>query len=105
MAFIKMNKHQVYSYIANHPEWFKRKFGVSEYGEEQYLPCSAIEYKINEILLKSADDILKSDYIILRGATLTAMVHDGVLVRKHSDYAHCYEYLPVQPIKEEYKSA
>lgn len=104
MAFIKMNKHQIYSYIADHPEWFKRKYGVSEYGEEQYLPCSAIEYRINEILLKSADDIIQSDFIILRGATLTAMVYDRVLLRKYSDAFHCYEYFPVQPIKEEYKA-
>ena len=103
MALIKMNKHQVYNYIAKHPEWFKRKYGVSVYGEEQYLTCSRIEYKINEILRKDVEDICKADYIVLRGATLTAMVHDGVLVREYSDDAHCYTYFPVQPINELYK--
>ena len=99
MALIKMNKHQIYGYIADHPEWFKRKNG-----EEQYLTCSRIEYKINEILRKDVEDICKADYIVLRGATLTAMVHDGVLVREYSDDAHCYTYFPVQPIIEQYKA-
>ena len=103
MALIKMNKHQVYNYIANHPEWFKRKYGVSVYGEEQYLTCSSIEHKINELLRNAVDDIFKADYIVLRGATLTAMVHDGVLMREYCDYAHCYTYCPVQPINELYK--
>lgn len=98
MALIKMNKHQVYGYISDHPEWFKRRNG-----EEQYLTCSSIEYKINELLRNAVDDIFKADYIVLRGATLTAMVHDGVLVREYSDDSHCYKYFPVQPINEEYK--
>ena len=99
MALIKMNKHQVYGFIADHPEWFNRKNG-----EEQYLTCSSIEYKINELLRKGVEDIYKADYIVLRGATLTAMVHDGVLVREYSDDAHCYKYFPTQPIIEQYKA-
>ncbi len=103
MALIKMNKHQVYGYIADHPEWFKYKYGVREYGEERYLACCEIEYNINELLRKGVEDICKADYIVLRGATLTAMVHDGVLVREYSDHAHYYRYFPVQPINELYK--
>ena len=102
MALIKMNKHQVYSYIADHPEWFKHKYGVSAYGEARYLACCEIEDQINELLRKDVD-IFEADYIVLRGATLTAMVHDGVLVREYSDHAHYYRYFPVQPINELYK--
>ena len=91
MTLIKMNKHQVYGYISDHPEWFKRRNG-----EEQYLTCSSIEYKINEILRNAVDDIFKADFIVSRGATLTALVHDGFLVREYCDYAHCYSYCPVQ---------
>lgn len=104
MTLIKLNKHQVYNYIADHPEWFKNKYNVKVLGEEKYLTCSSIEYHINQELRKGFDDICEADYIVLRGATLTAMVHDGVLERWYSDECHCYKYLPIQPIKEEYRT-
>ena len=103
MALIKMNKHQVYNYISDHPEWFKNTHCIDLFGEEKYLTCHGIEDKINEILRKDCEDIFKADYIVLRGATLTAMVHDDVIEREYSEMNRCYTYCPILPIREEYR--
>ena len=86
MAQIKMNKHEVYNYIADHPEWFSNT---------QHLSCAQIANNINHIL--------GDDFIVLRGSTLTAMVNDEVLTRNYNETLHCYTYYPILPIKEEYK--
>ena len=90
MAQLKIKKHEVYNYIANHPEWF---------GEDRYLSCAQIANHINRILRKESDD-----FIVLRGSTLTAMVYDLVLTRTYDETLHCYTYRPILPIVEDYKS-
>ena len=96
MSQIKMNKHKVYGYLADNLEWFKGSNSL------RYLSCYTIGAQINKELKKDCSG--DPPFIKLSGSTLTAMVHDGVLVREYGDYAHCYTYCPVQPIKEEYKA-
>ena len=99
MSLIKLNKHEIYNFLADHPEWFQNKYN----GKENYLTCAVIESHINQELRKGIDDITKADYIVLRGATLTAMVYDGVLNREYSEMNRCYKYCLVLPIQEEYR--
>ena len=97
MPQIKLNKHEVYSYIATNLEWFTGINGKSV----RYLPCSDIGDRINnELQIERSGE---SPYIRLSGATLTAMVYDGVLKRTYDDFKHCYRYFPVLPINENYK--
>lgn len=103
MAQIKLQKHEVYNYLADHPEWFQNKYNSEIYGKEKYLTCAVIENRINQELRKGIDDITKADYIVLRGATLTAMVYDGVLNREYSEMNRCYQYCLVLPIREGYR--
>ena len=88
-----MNKHQVYGYIADHPEWF---------GKEAFLSCQVIGQKINKQLAKDCGS--DPPLIKLCGATLTAMVYDGVLEREFVESARCYWYRPILSINEEYKN-
>ena len=99
MAQIKLNKHQVYNYLSDHSEWFQRKYCVELLGDKKFLTCADIADRINREMQKETDD-----FIVLRGATLTAMVYDEVLMREFSDDRHCYTYCLIQPIKEEYKA-
>ena len=103
MAQIKLQKHEVYNYLADHPEWFQNKYNSEIYGKEKYLTCFSIENCINQELRKGFDDPYEADYIVLRGATLTAMVYDGVLKREYSEMNRCYKYCLVLPIQEEYR--
>lgn len=103
MAQIKLQKHEVYNYLADHPEWFQNKYNAETYGKEKYLTCAVIENRINQELRKGIDDITKADYIVLRGATLTALVYDGVLNREYSEMNRCYKYCLVLPIREGYR--
>ena len=99
MAQMKMNKHQVYNCLADHPEWFQRKNCVELLGDKNFLTCADIADRINREMQKETDD-----FIVLRGATLTAMVYDEVLMREYSDDRHCYTYCLIQPIKEDYRA-
>ena len=82
-----MNKHIIYSFIADNLEWFQQKDGL------RFLTCRAISRRIKE----------KDGSIKVSGSTLTAMVYDGVLERVFVESARCYAYRPILPIKEEYK--
>ena len=94
MSQIKKNKHQVYTFLADHPEWFEK--GI-------FLSCQVIGQKINKQLAKDCSG--DPPFIKLSGSTLTAMVYDGVLEREYNDFEKCFFYRPVLPIKEEYKSS
>ena len=99
MAQIKMNKHQVYNFLADHPEWFQNKYCVEYLGDKSFRTCADIAERINREMSKETDD-----FIVLRGATLTAMVYDEVLMREYSDDLHCYTYCLIHPINESYKA-
>lgn len=90
MPKLKMDKHIVYTLMMNHLDWFG---SPSIEGEHYFLTRFAIEYRINKYLQNEydADD---PPYTALNAATLTAMVHDGVLERKYSDKFKCYTYRP-----------
>ena len=96
MAQLKMNKHQIYNILANHPEWFNGK------GITSYRSCYSLGNGINALLKKDAGS--DPPFIKLSGATLTAMVNDGVLERTFVDFERCYRYRLVLPINEEYRS-
>ena len=91
-----MNKHEVYTFIADNPEWFKGQ------NQQRFMSCKTIGSRINKALKKDGDS--DPPFIKLNGATLTAMVYDGVLERAYSESDHCYWYRPTQPIVEDYKS-
>ncbi len=95
MSLMKMNKHEVYKHIADNLDWFK---GSSP----RYLSCQAIGKMINQALAK--DCVSDPPQIKLSGATLTAMVYDGVMEREFVESARCYWYRPILPINEEYKN-
>lgn len=96
MSLIKMNKHEVYKHIADNLDWFKGS------GSLRYLSCQAIGKRINQTLAKNSGG--DPPFIKLCGATLTAMVYDGVLEREFVESARCYWYRPILPINEEYKT-
>ena len=88
MAQNKIDKFKVYNLIANNLNWFGKELNL------HYLPCLIIGEKISEALNDT-------DYK-LSAATLTAMVHDGVLERKFVEASRCYYYRPILPIRDNY---
>ena len=97
MALIKMNKHQVYNYIADHPEWFQ----VKSTPQILYRTCNELwAFISNELDFESPED---HPSFRLYGSTLTAMVHDGILEREFNDNLLYYWYRPILPIEEEDK--
>lgn len=97
MAKIRLDKHEVYKYLANHPEWFQNKNA----DERRYLSCAILQTLINRVLQQET----VCDYIVLRGSTLTAMVHDGVLEREFCETLKRYWYRLTLPVDEQYKAA
>ena len=95
MPQIKLNKHKVYKHITDNLDWFKGSNGL------HYLSCYTIGTKINKELKKDCSG--DPPFIKLSGATLTAMVCDGVLERQFIQTSRCYWYRPILPINEEYK--
>ena len=98
MAKIKLDKHEVYKYIADHPEQFQSKRTANG---KRYVSRGGIEALINRELRKET----VCNYCKLHAATLTAMVNDGVLERKHIMSSKYYQYCPILPINEEYKAS
>ena len=98
MAKIRLDKHEVYKYIADHPEQFQSKHTADG---KRYVSRGGIEALINRELRKET----VCNYCELYAATLTAMVNDGVLERKHIMSSKYYQYCPILPIDEEYKAA
>ena len=90
MPKLKMDKHVVYTLMMNNLDWFG---SPSEGREHFFLTRFEIENLINRYLKKECDGN-DPPYIELNAATLTAMVHDGVLERKYSDKLRCYTYRP-----------
>lgn len=90
MPKLKMDKHIVYTLMMNHLDWFG---SPSKDGEHYFLTRFAIENRINRYLKKEYEGN-DPPYIALNAATLTAMVHDGILERKYSDKQKCYTYCP-----------
>lgn len=99
MVKIRLDKHEVYKYIANHPDWFESRYNPNN---RYYLTCEDIQSLINSELQKET----VCNYTELHGATLTAMVNDGVMERAHyCQGIKCYQYRPILPINEEYKAS
>ncbi len=91
-----MKKHEVYNYIADNLDWFR-------IGKEENLvfrTCHFIEWSINKHLAANKES---TPHIKLSGATLTAMVYDGVLERKYNEQNRCFSYRPILPVNEKYK--
>ena len=106
MAKKKMDKHEVYDYIANNTEWFKNRVDKARFGEYRYLYSLDIQCNINEELLKaSGNDYFNCDHMVLYGATLTAMVNDGVLERTRDAFDKAYMYRPIFPIRDDYRAS
>ena len=95
MSQIKMNKHEVYDYIADHLSWF------GQTDKLRYLSCYSIGNHINKLLEKDSPD--NPPFIKLTGSTLTAMVYDSVLERVYEKNSRCFAYRPILPINEEYR--
>ena len=104
MPKIKIDKHVVYTIIMNNLEWFETTRNKDD--EYMFLTCYSIEQHINKYLEKEYGskpgmDIRDIPFISLNASTLTAMVNDGVLERRHINTKR-FSYRPYPYLFKDY---